>query len=121
MNERKGIVQKIVKILDSKKARDISVLDIAQLTTIADYFIIATGGSTTQVQALCDNIEEALSKDGLSHTHKEGYHTASWILLDYDGIIVHIFLEETREFYKLEHLWSDAERIDISEMVGEVI
>jgi len=111
------LVKDIVKILDSKKAMDIQVLKIGELTTIADYFVIATGGSNTQVQALCDNVEDELAKKGIKHTSIEGYNTANWILLGYDDVIVHIFQREPREFYKLEHLWQDAEKIDISDLV----
>ena len=74
-------VNKIVKILDGKKGRDIEVLNISELTTMTDYFIIVTGGSDTQVKALCDNVEEELEKEGLTPVNKEGYKTAQWILL----------------------------------------
>lgn len=112
------LVNEIVKVLDNKKAMDIQVLKINELTTIADYFVIATGGSNTQVQALSDNIEEELLKKGIKHTGIEGYNSANWILLGYDDVIVHIFQREPREFYKLEHLWQDAEKIDISEIIN---
>ena len=113
------LVREIVKILDKKKAKDIQVLKIGELTTIADYFIIATGGSSTQVQALCDNVEEELLKQGIKHSSLEGYNTATWILLGYDDVLVHIFQEEPREFYKLEHLWQDAPVIDISDIITD--
>ncbi len=112
-------VEKIVKVLDSKKARDIVVLNISPLTTITDYFIIATGGSASQVQALSDHVEEELLKDGIRTDNREGYDSADWILLGYDEVIVHIFKGETREFYNLEHIWKDAESIDISDMITE--
>lgn len=88
----------MIKILDGKKGRDIEVLNISELTTMTDYFIIVTGGSDTQVKALCDNVEEELEKEGLTPVNKEGYKTAAWILLAYDEVVVHIFLGETREF-----------------------
>ncbi len=113
------IVNKIVKILDSKKARDITVLNIGPLTTITDYFVIATGGSVPQVQALSDNLEEELLKQGIKSKNKEGYNTADWVLLGYDDVIVHIFKGETREFYNLEHIWKDAEDVDISDIISE--
>ena len=118
MNDRE-LVNQIVRLLDNKKARDIQVLDIHELTTIADYFVIATGNSTTQVKALCDHLEEELQKVGVHHTNKEGYRTASWILLGYQDVVVHLFLGETREFYKLEHVWQDAEIVDISDIVSK--
>jgi len=110
-NER---INKIVKLLDDKKAVNISVLDITGLTTIADYFIIATGNSLIQVKALCDHLEKEMAKEGVRPNLKEGYNTANWILLDYDGIVVHIFYPETRDFYKLEHVWHDAKDVDVS-------
>lgn len=109
--------EKIVKILDKKKARNIVALNISGLTTITDYFIIAAGGSAAQVQALAENVEEELSKIGIHPRNREGYSSADWILLGYDDVIVHIFKEETREFYNLEHIWKDAEKVDISELM----
>lgn len=118
MSSKNELVNRIVKLLDDKKARDIQVLDIHELTTITDYFIIATGNSTTQVKALCDHVEEELHKQRIYHTNKEGYHTASWILLGYQDVVVHLFLGETREFYKLDHVWQDAEIVDISDIIS---
>ena len=96
MSEMCETVGKIVKILDQKKARDILVLNVKTLTTITDNFIIATGGSKSQLQALSDHVEEELIKDGIRPKNKEGYNTAEWILLGYDDVIVHNFKEETR-------------------------
>ncbi len=112
-------VDKIVKILDSKKARDIVALKVDALTTITDYFVILTGGSSSQVQSLADNLEEELLKDNIRPKNREGYNTAEWILLGFDDVIVHIFKQETREFYNLEHIWKDAENIDLSNIVTE--
>lgn len=114
---KNDVVNKIVKVLDSKKGRDITVLDISHLTTMTEYFVIVTGGSDTQVKALCDNVEEELEKDGIFAVNKEGYRTAQWILLGYDDVVVHIFLGDTREFYDLEHIWQDGINIDISDIV----
>lgn len=119
MNNTNETVNKIVRALDSKKARDIVVLNISGLTTITDYFIIATGGSKLQVQALAENVEEELLKDGIRAGGREGYDTADWILLSYDDAIVHIFKDETREFYNLEHIWKDAEKVDVSGIVSQ--
>lgn len=110
------VVNKIVKVLDSKKGKDITVLDVSALTTMTEYFVIVTGGSDTQVKALCDNVEEELEKDGIVPTNKEGYRTAQWILLGYDDVVVHIFLGDTREFYNLEHIWQDAVDIPIDDI-----
>ncbi len=118
MSGTKETIDKIVKVLDSKKARDIVVLNVGPLTTITDYFVIATGGSTPQVQTLADNLEEELLKAGIKAKNKEGYSTADWVLLGYEDVIVHIFKGETREFYNLEHIWKDAESVDISDIVA---
>ena len=112
-------VNQIVKILDSKKGRNITVLDVRKLTTLTEYFVIVTGGSDTQVQALADNVEEELEKQNVSPTNKEGYRTAQWILLGYDDVIVHIFQDETRNFYGLEHVWQDAGVVDISDIITD--
>lgn len=117
MSCKNETVEKIVRILDGKKAENIVVLNIANLTTITDYFIIATGGSTPQVQALADNVEEELLKEGIHPRNREGYDSADWILYGYDDVILHIFKREPRDFYSLEHIWKDAEQVDISDIV----
>ncbi len=99
------LVLKIENILESKKAKDIKKIDIKNKTTIADYFIIASGTSTTHVKSLADNLEEELKKNNVYPKKIEGYDTGSWILLDYDNIIVHIFTESERQNYSLEDLW----------------
>ena len=99
------LVLKIEDILESKKAKDIKKIDIKNKTTIADYFIIASGTSTTHVKSLADNLEEELKKNNVYPKKIEGYNTGSWILLDYDDIIVHIFTENERINYSLEDLW----------------
>lgn len=110
-------VNKIVKILDSKKGIDIQVLNVGSLTTLADYFVIASGNTERQTQALADNLEEELGKDGIYAVNKEGYRTGDWILIGFDDAIVHIFQPKTREFYDLEHVWQDALRVDISDVI----
>lgn len=103
--------KKTALLLDAKKAQDIRVLHIGTLTTIGDYFVVATANSTTQVKALTDEVDEKLSAIGEQPRRIEGYTTASWVLMDYRDVIVHIFLKETREFYALERLWNDAPEI----------
>ncbi len=107
-------VNTIFKALDDKKARDIEVLDVSSLTTLADYFILATGGSDRQVQALCDHVEDELGKRGIHPVNKEGYRAGEWVLLGYDDAIVHIFQSETRDFYNLERIWQDAGRVEMN-------
>ena len=106
-------VDSIVKALNAKKAENIKVLYVSPLTTFTDYFIIATGKSTTHVQALSDFVEETMQKENKQLIDKEGYNTAEWILLGYDDAIVHIFHGDTREFYGLERIWKDAPEINI--------
>ena len=110
-------VDNIVKALDAKKATDIKVLNVSNLTTLTDYFIIATGNSDKQVQALSDFVEETMDKEGKYLINREGYNTAEWVLLGYDDAIVHIFRGETREFYALEHIWKDAPEINIDALL----
>jgi ribosome-associated protein len=105
--------KKIAEILTEKKAVDVKVLHIGTLTTIGDYFVVATGNSTTQVKALADEVDKQFSTIKQEPRRIEGYSSASWILMDYHDVIVHLFLNETREFYALERLWSDAPKIEI--------
>lgn len=113
--ESKDLMIKAVMLLDSKKAKNINVLNISPLTTIADYFVVCTGNSTTQIKALSDALDEELEKCGVHFIGKEGFNAANWILMDYGSVVIHIFSEEMREFYSIEHLWADAESVDISE------
>lgn len=111
------LAEEITKILDSKKARDIKVLRIDDKTVLADFFVICGGNSNTQVRAIAGEVEEKLEEMGIKPHHIEGYNEAVWTVLDYSSVIVHIFSREAREFYKLEKLWSDAEDIDISDLL----
>ena len=91
-----------------KKARDIVVMELAGVSMIADYFVICSANSTTQVQAIADNIEEKLEEQGVRALWKEGYREGRWVLLDYGSCVAHVFVEEDRRFYNLERLWGDA-------------
>lgn len=104
----------IARAAEDKKAEDAIVLDMRKVSTFCDYFVIASGGSDRKVKAIADGIEEALNKSGFSVHHKEGYEGASWILLDCDNVVAHIFYEQAREFYLLERLWSDAARVKVN-------
>lgn len=106
--------QKAVYTLDKHKAEDIQVLDVSGITTIADYFLLASGGSANQVKSLSDYVEEELAKAGKQPLRNEGYASGDWIMLDYGDVLVHVFRRETREFYDLERLWADAKMMDIS-------
>ena len=103
-----------VKALDSKKGQDIKCLETGHLTTLADYFVLCTATSTTQIKALADVCEKALKDAGEPPHHVEGHRGGTWILLDFSSVVVHIFNEEAREFYDLERLWSDAAPVDLS-------
>ncbi len=116
---QKEVIEVAVKALDLKRAEDIQVIGIKDLTVIADYFIIANGNSTTQTKALADEVEYQLKEKGLMPTRTEGYQGAQWVVLDYSDIVVHVFYKETRQYYNLERLWSDGENVDISEYLTE--
>ena len=103
------------RALDEKKGKEISAIEITDLTTLADYFIICNGASNTQVRALAEAVEEALSKAGEEPHHIEGHRGGQWTLLDYSAVVIHVFTEEGRAFYDLERLWSDAKPVDVSQ------
>lgn len=113
-------METIVDVLDSKKADDIRVLSVSDLTILADYFIICSAQSTTQVKALADSVEEKLDELGEPLVKKEGKQGLNWILMDYGDVICHVFYQETREFYALEKLWADAEEVDVSGLLSEL-
>ena len=103
------------KALDEKKGKEISVIEITDLTTISDYFIIASGTSNTQINALSGAVEKALQEQaGEGPLRREGYRDGTWVLLDYGCIVVHIFSQEAREFYSLERLWGDGKPVDLT-------
>ena len=110
-------LKKIVKVLDSKKAEDIEVLGIRDLTVLSDYFVIANGTSTTHTRTLADEVEFQLSQEGIKPARTEGHNGSNWIVIDYSDIIVHVFYKETREFYQLERLRADGEHVDIEELL----
>ena len=110
----KELVAVAVKALDSKKGKDIRVLYTEDQTSLADYFVICNSTSSTQVRALADAVEEAMSREGEEPHHIEGHRGGEWTLLDYSAVVVHVFTEEAREFYSLERLWSDAAPVDVS-------
>ena len=111
------IVKKIVKALDDKKGNDIQVIKIEELTIVADYFVICTANSNTHVRSLADEVEYQLEEAGIKADHVEGRATG-WVLLEYHGVVVHIFLEEARNYYNLERLWEDASKIDVNQFLN---
>ena len=116
MAEPKELALAIARALDSKKGQDIKVLKTEELTTLADYFVICSATSTTQVKALADVAEETAKQLGEPPHHIEGHRGGVWTLLDFSSVVVHVFMEEARQFYDLERLWADAVPV---EMPGE--
>jgi ribosome-associated protein len=106
-------VKSAVRAADDKKAQDILVLRLSAITEFTDYFVICTGNSSRQTQAIADEIVERLKVSGVRPLNTEGYKNAEWILIDFGAFVVHIFTEESRRFYDLERLWRDAERVEI--------
>ena len=111
--DSKTLAIEIAKILDGKKAQDVRVLKVEDLTVLTDYFVIASGTSTTQVAALADEVDYQLSQRGIKPYNTEGFDSKNWVLLDYSCVVVHIFSDEARKFYDLERLWSDAEEVTL--------
>lgn len=115
-NTKNSVTENLVKIiinaLEDKKAEDIQLIDISEISTIADYFVITNGTNQSQIQALADNVEEKLSANNIHPKNVEGYNSANWILMDYQDILVHIFNKESRSFYDLERMWRDGKTID---------
>ena len=107
----------LAKALDSKKAGGLKVLKTEGLTTLADYFVICTATSNTQIKAMSDACEEAAEKNGERAHHIEGHRGGTWLLMDFSSVVVHVFTDEARKFYDLERLWSDAEELDVSELL----
>ena len=108
------------KALDEKKGVAISAVEITDLTSLADYFVFATGSSNTQINALVDNVEKVMAEEaGEQALHREGYRGGTWVLLDYGCIAVHVFSAEAREFYGLERLWRDGKPLDLAGIVDE--
>ena len=115
--ERSGEFARIaIAALEEKKASEIRVIDISEVSVLADYFIIATGTNRNQVQAMADNVAEELYKAGYEAKQTEGYRSANWVLMDYGDIIVHVFDSENRLFYDLERIWRDGKDISIEEL-----
>ena len=119
MTQAAKMTQLAIAALEDKKAEDITLIDIAKVSVLADYFLICTGTSGTHVKTLCDYAEYTLEQLGEQMLSREGHRGNSWELLDYGSIVVHVFTEEARKFYDLERLWADAELVDIRDIVIE--
>ncbi len=122
MNERDEEQDQILKIItDSifeKKGADVKILDLRNITTIADYFVICSGESDMQVKAIADNVDKKLSEEGIKVWKKEGFKALSWVLIDLSDIVIHVFRNESRQFYNLERLWGDAPIEEVKDPVS---
>ena len=117
MLSAKEVAFEVTKALDAKKGRDIKLLKIDKVSSLADYFLICTGTSNTHVKTLCDFAEFTLEQLGEPMLGREGHRGNSWELLDYGSLVVHVFTEEAREFYSLERLWNDGKIVDLSDIL----
>lgn len=116
MGTAKTMAATAYKALDEKKGEDIKIIQISEISIMADYFIIASAGSTPQVQALINNVEEKMHEQGDHVKRIEGTKNSSWVLMDYGDVVVHIFDREDRLFYDLERIWSDGKMIDPAQL-----
>ncbi|CVI70106.1 ribosome silencing factor [Eubacterium sp. An3] len=119
MEESRKMTELVIDALEEKKAEDITILDISEISVLADYFVIADGNNRNQVQAMADSVEEALGRAGYEPKQIEGYQTANWILMDYKDVIIHVFSKEDRGFYDLERIWRDGKPVTIEEIRQE--
>lgn len=119
MEESRKMTELVIDALEEKKAEDITILDISEISVLADYFVIADGNNRNQVQAMADSVEESLGRAGYEPKQIEGYQTANWILMDYKDVIIHVFSKEDRGFYDLERIWRDGKPVTIEEIRQE--
>jgi ribosome-associated protein len=108
-----------LKAVDDKKASDLVVLDISGIASFADYFLLCSGDSSRQIQAIADEVETKMRKHGLRPSHVEGYRNAEWILMDYTDVVVHVFSRKARAYYDLERLWRDGKQLDAEKLLNE--
>lgn len=107
------------KLFSQKKGKDVSVIKISDVSSLADYMVIATGNNSTHVKSLADEVEVFLKEQGRAVDHIEGHRTESWVLLDYSDVIINVFSDEAREYYGLERLWQNGEAVALEEYIGE--
>jgi ribosome-associated protein len=113
--DSKIFAEKIANVVFNKKGYDVKILDLRKVASFADFFVICSADSDTQVKAIADEIDKSLRDEGIKCWHKEGYIALSWVLLDYVDVVVHIFKKETREFYNIEKLWGDASTTEVKD------
>ena len=117
MISAKEVAAIAAKALDSKLGKDISLIEIADVSTLADYFLICTATSNTHVKTLCDAVEEAMDAAGEPLLNREGHRGGTWVLIDFGCVVVHVFTAETRSFYDLERLWQDGKVVNLSSIL----
>lgn len=115
-NRSKEMTRLAISALEDKKAEDISIIDISEVSVLADYFLIASGNNRNQVQAMADKVEEVLGRAGFHPRQVEGYQNANWILMDYGDLVIHVFDQENRLFYDLERIWRDGQLVERAEL-----
>ena len=113
--DSKQLAKKVTELIFNKKGFDVKIIDLKKLTTIADYFVICSADSDTQVKAIADEVDKTLRDEGIRSWHKEGYKGLNWVLLDFVDVVVHVFKKDSRQFYNLEKLWGDAEITDVTD------
>ena len=116
LKNSKAMAKLAIAALEDKKAEDIRIIDISEVSVMADFFIIANGANRSQIQAMADNVEEILGRAGYTLRQVEGYNTANWILMDFGDVIIHVFDKENRLFYNLERIWRDGKQIEKDEL-----
>lgn len=119
MRTAKEVAAIAAKALDSKKGIDLRLIEISDISTLADYFLICTASSNTHVRTLCDAVEEAMDEAGEPMVGREGHRGGTWVVLDFGCVVVHVFTEETRVFYDLERLWQDGKQVSMISLLNE--
>ena len=115
----KEIAYEVTEALDAKKGQNIKLLKIDRVSSMADYFLICTGNSSTHVKTLCDAVEEAMDEAGEPMLSREGHRGGTWVLMDFGSLVVHVFTAEARKFYDLERLWQDGHQVNLAAVLGE--
>ena len=118
LEKSKELAEKISIILDSKKARNVKIIETNKQTIICDYFVIATGTSSTHIKSLAGEVEFQLKNINIEPSRISGHQSSDWIIIDYDSVLVHIFNSESRDYYKLEKLWGDGESVNVEEILN---
>ncbi|MCQ2418377.1 MAG: ribosome silencing factor [Clostridia bacterium] len=119
MNTPRKIAAVAVKALDDKLGEGIKVLDVGEISSLADYFVICTGTTNTHIKSLCDAVDVKIGELGEPMIHREGHRSGTWVLMDFGCVVVHVFTDETRKFYDLERLWNDSKPIDLEALLAE--